>query len=216
MTRAPGMGLPSVLAVLGLMALASLLVVRLLWLQERLLKLDGERVRNRTLAHAVMDLALQDLLGTHAPADDLRHRMGEITQSHVFYPTTHAELDALRQRLGGRACRDGICAPTDVLAGGQALARTSLTAWLARTAEGWPVPSSALPEAAAQAWYWVEVWPDAHDLAVAEPAPRFHHRITVLVRGPLPGGREAWQGLWRRDAAGSDAGHWSSWQGLAP
>ena len=53
MTRAHGIALPSVLALLALTGLASLLVVRLLWLQERLLKLDGERVRHRALVEAV-------------------------------------------------------------------------------------------------------------------------------------------------------------------
>ena len=53
MTRACGIALPSVLALLALTALGGLLVVRLLWLQERLLKLDGERVRNRAWAEAV-------------------------------------------------------------------------------------------------------------------------------------------------------------------
>ena len=216
MTRAHGIGLPSVLALLALTALASLLVVRLLWLQERLLKLDGERVRNRVLAEAVMDLARQDILGLNAAPDDLRHRMGEPTQSHVFYPTTLAELEVLRQRLAGRACREGICAPTDALAAGQALTTTPLSWWLPRTGDGKPVPASDLPDTAVQAWYWVEIWADAQDLALDETAPRFHHRVTVWVQGALPGARIGWQGLWRRDSASASTGHWSSWRGLDP
>ena len=156
MTRAQGIGLPSVLALLALTALASLLVVRLLWLQERLLKLEGERLRNRVLAEAVMDLALQDLNGTATGTmslDDTRHRMGEPTQTHVFYPSTLAELDVLRQRLAGRTCRDGIGAPTDSLTAGQGLSPGGVASWLARTADAWPVPAAALPDAAVQAWY---------------------------------------------------------------
>lgn len=222
MTRACGIALPSVLALLALTALGSLLVVRLLWLQERLLKLDGERVRNRAWAEAVLDLALQDLNGAATDptlTDDPRHHMGEPAQSHVFFPTTLAELDVLRQRLAGRACREGICVSSETPAAGQALSATPLSAWQARTGDGWPVPAAALPDAAVQAWYWVEVWADAQELAVAEPAPRFHYRITALVQGALPGGRVGWQGLWRREtgstAAGRD-GHWSRWQGLDP
>lgn len=216
MTRAQGIGLPSVLALLAVTALASLLVVRLLWLQERLLKLDAERVRNRAWAEAVMDLALQDLVGRQAAADDTRHHMGEPSQTHVFYPRTMAELDVLRQRLAGRACREGICAPTEALADGQALANTPMALWLSRIGDGQAVPASALPDAAVQAWYWVEIWADAGEQARAEPAPRFHQRVTALVQGSLPGGRIAWQGLWRRDAADSASGAWSNWRGLDP
>ena len=216
MRRTQGISLPSVLALLALTALGSLLVVRLLWQQERLLKLDAERVRNRALAEAVMDLALQDWLGTSLSPSDTRHQMGDLTQTHVFFPTTLAELDVLRQRLAGRACREGICAPTDTLTAEQALTHASLSSWLLRTAEAWSVPSTALPDAAAQAWYWVEIWADAQDLALGEPAPRFHVRVTALVQGTLPGARMAWQGLWRRDGANSAAGHWSSWHALDP
>lgn len=222
MTRAHGIGLPSVLALLALTALASLLVVRLLWLQERMLKLDGERVRNRAWAEAVLELAMQDLSGSTADTawtDDTRHRMGEPAQSHVFYPTTFAELAVLRQRLAGRACREGICVSGETPAAGQALSATPLSLWQARTADGWPVPAAALPDAAVQAWYWVEVWADAQDLAVAEPAPRFHYRVTALVQGALSGGRVGWQGLWRRQAGSATTdrnGHWSRWQALDP
>ena len=224
MTRAHGIALPSVLALLALTGLTSLLVVRLLWLQERLLKLDGERVRQRARVEAVMDLALRDLNGTAAvdtvvgtaSPEDTRHRMGESTQSHVFYPTTLSELEVLRQRLAGRACREGICVPSDAPSAGQAVSSGTVSSWLARTADGWPVPTTALPDVAAQAGYWVEIWADAQDLAVNEPAARFHYRVTAWVQGALPGGRVVWQGLWRRDAANSTSGHWSSWHELGP
>jgi Tfp pilus assembly protein PilX len=180
------------------------------WLQERLLTLEAQRLRHRTLAEATLQLALQDLQSPRTQADgspNWRQQMGDATQTHVFFPQTVDERDVLRTRLRASPCREGICVTDNPLENTQALPSPSLAQWITRTDQAWTVAAKQLPDASARsACYWIEV------LANANGAP-FYYRITVLVQGALPGARVALQAVWQ--PAQSGQGHWLSWQVLA-
>ena len=208
-----GWVLPSVMALLLMVSLTAWTQARQLWLQEQVLKLEDQRVRHRYLAEAVTRMALSDIWA------QTRSKEG------MFFPTTKAERDALRARLGTAPCREGICLPNNT--NNDALPTPNLADWLDRIDQAQNVSASALPDPQLQACYWVEVWvsaDDASDSTSESAPPRFYYRITSLVWGGMTGARAAVQAVWQRDAAASDAalhpgvpaGRWLSWHGLTP
>ena len=230
-----GLVLPSVMALLLFIAAATLMMGRQLWQQERLLRWQGERLRCRAIASAVLQIALQDLLAADVQADgnpNWRQRMGEDGQTHVFFPHSMAEREVLRARIGPVGCREGICVTDNVLGNDQALPSPTLTQWLSKTDQAWPLARQTLADAA-QAWYWIEVIPSVQDVAQDLTPPsapsRFYYRITAAVQGKWPGAGIALQAVWQREAwpladaaasttSSSDArqGHWLSWRWLYP
>lgn len=219
MTRhtATGMVLPSMMALLLMISLAAWTQARQLWLQEQVLKLQDQRLLNRSMAQASAHIALQDIWA------QTRNKQG------LFFPATLAEHELVRTRLAGQACGEGICIAHPSSTPGEALPTSNLSDGLTRLDQAQRVPASLLPSERVQAWYWVEVW--RHAEASAEPVneaelPRFYYRITAWVVGGLPGARAALQAVWQRDASpdastatanvGVPAGRWLSWQWLTP
>ena len=218
MTRhTSGMVLPSMMAVLLMISLAAWTQARQLWLQEQVLKLQDQRLFNRSMAQASVHIALQDIWA------QARSKQG------LFFPATLVEYEWVRTRLAGQTCGEGICIPQPSSSPGEALPTPNLSDWLARLDQAQRVSASLLPSERVQAWYWVEVWRQADESGkpVTEAdAPRFYYRITAWVVGGLPGARAALQAVWQRDAstdtstattsAGVPAGRWLSWQWLTP
>jgi hypothetical protein len=206
-----GWTLPSVMALTLLVGSTVLSLVQQLWWQERLLKLQAERLRNRAMAEAVWQLALQDVQGVDPQSTALlRHTMGDAGQTHVFFPHTLAEREVLRTRLHGAPCRDGICVTDNHMGNTQPLPLPTLTQRLAQTDSA---RSVSTPEGR-PAWYWVEV------LVNADPAAKtpFYYRITSLAEGSLPGGRVALEAIWQsdNDTHATRPGHGLSWRWLTP
>lgn len=210
-----GWTLPSVIAVVLLIGATLSSLLQQVWWQERLLKLHAERIRNRAMAEAVMQLALQDLRGVDDATDSiapatLRHTPGEAGQTHVFFPRTLSEREVLRSRLNGAACRDGICVTDPPPGKPQVLPSSTLAQRRAQTDTARAVTT---PDAR-PAWYWIEVWVSADPAA----APPFDYRFTALVEGAVPGGRVGLETIWqaqpRTDAPSQGA--WLSWRWLAP
>ena len=205
-----GLVLPSVMAVALGVAMLVLSGMHQLWWQARLLKLEGQRLRHRALAQAVLTFAAQDLRSPLTLPDgspNWRQQMGDVSQTHVFFPQTLAQREVLRTRLGSASCREGICVTDNAPHHTEALPSPTLAQWATQTAQAQPIPVTQWPDAAAtHACYWIEVLVNANDT-------QFYYRITALVQGGLPGARVALQAVWQRDAAGQ--GHWLSRQWLA-
>ena len=202
--HAHGLALPTLMGLLALASLATLLAMRNLWVNERLLNAQADQLRTRHQAQAVLPLAVQDIVGpsnTH-PATDLRHRMGMDTQTHVFFATSWTEYRVLRQRLGSETCRSGICAPTSLDA-----AAHKASHWKANTPTAMSVAAQDLPDGAHTAVYWVEVWPPSEDVGLI-------YRITVLAQGVLPGSATVLQAIWTRPTPTATRGQWQSWHVL--
>ena len=68
-----GWALPTVMAVLGLCALSATSLARGLWLHANLLRSDGDELRARWGAEALLREAEQDLLASFAAIKDARH-----------------------------------------------------------------------------------------------------------------------------------------------
>ena len=207
-----GLALPTVLAVLSMVGLATLVGWRNLSANAWLLNAQADLLRTQHSAEAALPLALQDILGAASDAQghiNPRHAPGSAAQTHVFFPSSLSERDTLRQRLGAQACVSGICAPD-----GAPL--RSASAWQAMTPSAWPLSANDTPYGTDTTWYWVEVLVDATPL---NPSLPFVYRITVLARGVLPGTAVVLQALWSapaRPVAGSTSGGtWHSWQLLA-
>ena len=210
-----GWTLPSVIALVLLIGATLTSLWQQVWWQERLLKLQAERIRNRAMAEAVMQLALQDLQGVSDATDTsatatLRHTLGKAGHTHVFFPRTLAEREVLRSRLNGAACRNGICVVDPPPGKSQVLPSSTLAQRRTQTDTARAVTT---PDAR-PAWYWIEVWVNADPTAV----PPFHYRLTALVEGALPGGRVALETMWQADTRpeAPSSGQWLSWRWLTP
>jgi Tfp pilus assembly protein PilX len=234
-----GLALPTVMAMLMLASVGSLLAWRQLWVNEVLLKTEADQLRTQHKAEAVLPLAVQDILGSasaassgatpNAPLATLtsipptsslplnpRYAAGNSTQTHVFFPSSLAERDLLRQRLGSDLCRNGICALTPPKTEKEDLFSKAST-WKSMTASAMPVSASDTPYGAGTAWYWVDIQPDAAQLSItpsASSAPPFIYRITVLANGVLPSSSTVLQTLWTRSSVTDTHGHRHSWRTL--
>jgi Tfp pilus assembly protein PilX len=199
-----GFALPTLMVMLALASLGALLAMRQLWVNERLLNAEADLLRTQQKAEAVLPLALIDILGTSAPnteatSPNLRHTVGNAKQTHAFFPSSWADYDVLRQRLGANTCRVGICAP-------HALTSDASQAhyWKTQIATAMAVSALDTPDGDNTAWYWVEVFPQA-DTA------NFVYRITALANGVMPGSSTVLQAVWVRSTATAATGQWRSW-----
>jgi Tfp pilus assembly protein PilX len=202
-----GLALPTVMVMLMLASVGTLLAWRQLWVNEVLLKTEADQLRTQHKAEAVLPLAVQDMVGRAGAA-------GDNTQTQVFFPTTLAEREVLRQRLGSEACRSGICALTPPKIEKDDLFSKAST-WKSMTASAMPVSASDTPYGAGTAWYWVDIQPDAVQLATipsANSAPPFIYRITVLANGVLPSSSTVLQTLWTRTNLSDTRGKRHSWR----
>jgi Tfp pilus assembly protein PilX len=202
-----GLALPTVMVMLLLASVGTLLAWRQLWVTEVLLKTEADQLRTQYKAEAVLPLAVQDMVGRASAA-------GDNTQTHVFFPTTLAEREVLRQTLGSEACRSGICALTPPKIEKDDLFSKAST-WKSMTASAMPVSASDTPYGAGTAWYWVDIQPDAVQLATipsANSAPPFIYRITVLANGVLPSSSTVLQTLWTRTNLSDTRGKRHSWR----
>jgi Tfp pilus assembly protein PilX len=202
-----GLALPTVMVMLMLASVGTLLAWRQLWVNEVLLKTEADQLRTQHKAEAVLPLAVQSIVGSASAA-------GDNTQTHVFFPTTLAEREVLRQRLGSEACRNGICALTPPKTEKDDLFSKAST-WKNMTASAMPVSASDTPYGAGTAYYWIDIQPDAAQLAThpnASNAPPFIYRITVLAHGVLPSSSTVLQTLWTRTSPSYTRGKRHSWR----
>ena len=220
-----GLALPTVMVMLMLASVGALLAWRQLWVNEMLLKTEADQLRTQHKAEAVLPLAVQDIVGSvgtsnavgaaEAPvALDARHLAGDSTQTHVFFPSSLAERELLRQRLGSDACRSGICALTPPKSEKTDL-YTKASTWKSMTASAMPINATDSPYGAGSAWYWVDIQPDAAQTAVlTSPTspPPFIYRITVLANGVLPSSSTVLQTLWTRTSLSDTRGKRHSWR----
>lgn len=212
---ARGFALPTLMVMLSLASIATLLAMRNLWLNDQLLNAEADQLRTQHKAEAAMPVALADILGSATNSDgttNLRHAAGNTTQTHAFFPTSMAEYDLLRQRLGtlSSACSVGICAP-------HTLDPKAMKAvyWKAQTATAIPVSTADTPYGDNTTWYWVEVFPnDGTSAANATSPPPFVYRITALAHGVMPGSATVLQAVWARHNNTSLIGQWHSWHVL--
>lgn len=196
--QAQGLALPTLLVMLTLASLATLLALRNLWVNERMLNAEADWLRTQHHAEALMPVALADILGSQGS----RHTMGIATQTHAFFPNTLNEYDVLRQRLGTDVCLAGICAPQTL----QDIANQA-SYWQAQTTHAMPVSAIDTPYGDQMAWYWVDVFPQT-------TADSFVYRITVLTQGVMPNTRTVLQAIWVRNATTPTTGQWRSWRVL--
>jgi Tfp pilus assembly protein PilX len=202
-----GLALPTVMVMLMLASVGTLLAWRQLWVNEVLLKTEADQLRTQHKAEAVLPLAVQSIVGSASAA-------GDNTQTHVFFPTTLAEREVLRQRLGSEACRNGICALTPPKTEKDDLFSKAST-WKNMTASAMPVSASDTPYGAGTAYYWIDIQPDAAQLAThpnASNAPPFIYRITVLAHGVLPSSSTVLQTLWTLTSPSDTRGKRHSWR----
>jgi Tfp pilus assembly protein PilX len=202
-----GLALPTVMVMLMLASVGTLLAWRQLWVNEVLLKTEADQLLTQHKAEAVLPLAVQNMVGRASAA-------GDNTQTQVFFPNTLAEREVLRQRLGSDACRSGICALTPPKIEKDDLFSKAST-WKSMTASAMPVSASDTPYGAGTAWYWVDIQPDAVQLATipsANSAPPFIYRITVLANGVLPNSSTVLQTLWTRTNLSDTRGKRHSWR----
>jgi hypothetical protein len=116
--------------------------------------------------------------------------------------------------LGSEACRNGICALTPPKIEKDDFFSKAST-WKSMTASAMPVSASDTPYGAGTAWYWVDIQPDAVQLAThpsANSAPPFIYRITVLANGVLPSSSNVLQTLWTRTNLSDTRGKRHSWR----
>jgi len=205
-----GFALPTLMVLLALTSIATLLAMRNLWVNDQLLNAEADQRRTQLKAEAVLPVALADLLGTttsHAgeTSPDLRHTAGNATQTHAFFPSSMAEYDALRQRLGANTCSAGICTPHALNANA-----TQASHWKTQTAIAVALSVADTPYGDNTAWYWVEVFPQTS----ATTNTTFVYRITTLANGVMPGSTTVLQALWQRHTDTSLTGQWHSWHVL--
>lgn len=210
-----GLALPSVLVMLFLCASLALTAWRSLWLSELLLQARADALHTQNWADATLLAALDDVLQRTSntvsntssnSASNIaaqRYRAGSDTDRHVFIPTTVAQLEMLRIRLGHDACREGLCAPLQPLSW---LATDRQTRW----ASGMQV---LFDNAASQGnstlgpttRYWIEIFlqTDAQDSAPA--APVWVYRITAMASGLKSAAPTVLQAIWLQPT-GQDVG----------
>lgn len=202
-----GFALPTLMVMLALASIAALLAMRNLWVNEQLLNAEADQLRTLQKAEAALPTALIDILGTSAtlPGEitpKQRHSAGNAIQTHAFFPTSLADYDLLRQRLGASNCSAGICAPNTLTP----LANQA-SYWKTQLATAMRVTAADTPYGDNTAWYWVEVLPQTNTTS-------FIYRITTLANGVMPGSTAVLQAVWMRDTPTSLTGQWRSWRVL--
>ncbi len=212
---ARGFALPTLMVMLSLASIATLLAMRNLWLNDQLLNAEADQLRTQHKAEAAMPVALADIMGSTTNSDgttNLRHAAGNATRTHAFFPTSMAEYDLLRQRLGAETspCRAGICAPHTLDP-----KTTKASYWKTQTTSAMSVGAADTPYGDNTTWYWVEVFPqDGANAANATARPPFAYRITALAHGVMPGSATVLQAVWARHNNTSLIGQWHSWHVL--
>lgn len=198
-----GSALPSVLAVLMLCGLGAMLCWQSMWRNELSLQARADLVRTQNLADAVLVMALRDALPTddRTPHPLSRHSVGEVGQTHVFFPKNTAELSVLRERLGLDVCRDGLCAPQQPLS-------TRTSDWHSRLSGSMATTISNAVYSMVNVHYWVEIFPTQPQLT----AVGFVYRITVRVQRMKSSQAIYVQAIWSDHL--HEAGQWISWTRL--
>jgi Tfp pilus assembly protein PilX len=212
-----GFALPTLMVMLAIASTATLLAMRNLWVNNQLLNAEADQLRTQHKAEAVLPVALADILGPAAnnngeASPNLRHSVGNTTQTHAFFPASMSEYELLRQRLSTNPsqCSAGICAPNTLDA-----KVTKVSYWKAQTATAMPVSASDTPYGDNTAWYWVEVFPQyITSTANTSPTAPFIYRITTLANGVMPGSTTVLQAIWVRNTPTSITGQWRSWHVL--
>ena len=205
-----GFALPTLMVVLALASMATLLAMRNLWVNEQLLNAEADQLRTQHKAEAVLPVALADILSTATNNDgttNLRHAIGNATQTHAFFPNTLTEYDVLRQRLGTNICSLGICAPHALNANA-----TKASYWKSQTGSSMQVSAAYTPYGDNTAWYWIEVFPQNGTSTTL--IPPFTYRITVMAKGVMPGSITLLQAIWARNIDTTLTGQWQSWHVL--
>jgi Tfp pilus assembly protein PilX len=175
-----GWTLPTVMALVLLIASSGLSLVQQLWWQERLLKVQSERLRNREAATAVVLQAQHDLenaLNEGCTSWLSRVSTANTPPSEAATPDSFPIVPSLRERL----------TQTD-------------QAWGAAAEPGVSAPSGSNANTRS-AWYWVEVSPPNQQVTTSTR----DYRITALVQGALPGARIALEVIWGQDSQASTA-----------
>jgi len=208
-TKRFGFALPAVLGVLALTSLACATVWRMQWVNQQLLNVQSQLIRNQQIAQGVLSLAFTD------------------AQTRAFLPTNALERDKLQLRLSSAMCQAGICAP-------KTLANLNAEQWRNLLDQSQPVSMADLPSSKISAFYWVEVWLNTNvselvsspllnttPTGSATPSP-FIYRITVLVQDassnpaselskPRPNSL-VMQAIWSRATETAPTGQWHSWK----
>lgn len=200
-----GFALPTLMIILALASIATLLALRTLWVNDQMLNAEADQLRNQHKAQALLPLALSDIMGPTLNSEgtpNLRHTVGNTTQTHAFFPASMAEYEVLRQRLSTTPCSAGICAPNTLDP-----KATQASYWKARTSTAMPVGASDIPDGDNTAWYWVEIFAQTS-------TPTFVYRITAFAKGVMPGSSTVLQAIWTRDNLTTHTGHWQSWHVL--
>ena len=205
--RSPGFALPTLMVMLALASIAALLAMRNLWVNEQLLNAEADQLRALQKAEAVLPVALTDILGASAtmPGEitpTLRHSAGNASQTHAFFPTSLADYDLLRQRLGTSTCSAGICAPNTLVP-----SASQARYWKAQLATAMQLTAADVPYGDNTAWCWVEVLPQTNHTG-------FVYRITAMAHGVMSGSAAVLQAVWVRDTPTSLTGQWRSWRVL--
>ena len=212
---ARGFALPTLMVMLALASIATLLAMRNLWVNDQLLNAEADQLRALHKAEAAMPVALTDIMDSSTNSDgtsNLRHTAGNTTQTHAFLPTSIADYDLLRQRLGTLTspCSAGICAPHTLDP-----KTTKASYWKTQTASAMPVSAADTPYGDNTTWYWVEVFPnDSKSSVNTTSPPPFVYRITALAHGVMPGSATVLQAVWARHSNASLTGQWHSWHVL--
>ncbi len=211
-----GWALPTVMAVLGLGALSAMSLSRGLWLHANLLRSDGDELRARWAAEALLREAEQDLLASFAAIKDTRHSTPApaALSSTPFIPHTSAGLAQLKKALPSGLCMDGICAP-------DTLESTSATQWLQRLSTaarygqytgGGPVWDSPInPTLAERSGYWLEAFSSAD---ATQTTPLW--RITALAQASPRSAPIVLQAWWQGASDTTADGRWLSWHEVLP
>ena len=211
-----GWALPTVMAVLGLCALSATSLARGLWLHANLLRSDGDELRARWGAEALLREAEQDLLASFAAIKDARHSTPapETLPQTPFIPHTSAGVAQLKKALPSGLCMDGICAP-------DALEPTSAAQWLQRlntaarygqyTGGGAGWDHQINPALAERSGYWLEAFSSA-DATKTTPL----WRITALAQASPRSAPIVLQAWWQGASDNTTGGRWLSWHEVLP
>lgn len=216
-----GIALPTVLVMLLLSSLLTLAAWRSIWLNERLWQGRADALRTVWIADASLHAALDDVLqrGPLASENDgngqsQRHDMGSDEQQHVFFPKHVEQLAVLRQRLGNRACHEGICAPDQPLP--PASSDTVTVYWQSQATSGMPVKPQSSLQPTGDARYWIEIFSNTG----ASDTPTLVYRITAMAARMKSAKPVLVQAIWipNEDASphtnNAHKGQWVSWTQL--
>lgn len=211
-----GWALPTVMAVLGLGALAGLSLARGVWLHANLLRSDGDEWRARGAAEALLREAEQDLLASFAAIKDARHSTpaADAVPTAPFIPHTLAGLTQLRKALPTGLCKDGICAPETLEPAAAAVwvQRLNSAARYGQYTGGAAVRDSQVnPVLAERSGYWLEAYANA-DRTHSSPL----WRITVLAQASPRSTPVVLQAWWQGTSDTPTVGRWLSWHEVLP